>query len=162
LKKFLILIDISLQHIAVAEERFIILRAVTLNVELLICKMLTLNVDLLICNASNADLGAVYKRRSQSGGEEYLSTCPVRTFCGKEKGLLQMRAFALFDKKKLRVRTNKWGLSQCGHFANKRGGCQFFTRLFWTAPKHCISDLLHLIENIFTLTPALTLTLTVT
>jgi len=38
------------------------------------------------------ELGVVHKGRAQSGGRE----CPVRIFCGRGGGRIQMRTSALF------------------------------------------------------------------
>jgi len=68
----------------------------------------------------------------------------VRTFFEQRAGSSNVDV-RTFWHKKLRIFQNLWcvrtdkGLSQCGHFAYKRGGGQFFAilcgRLFWTAPK---------------------------
>jgi len=88
-------------------------------------------------NPQKNQLGVIYKTAVRVEGG-----CPVRT-----KGVLQMRTSALFgvincgffEIYGVSARSRgKVGLSQCGHFADKEGGGQFFAilceRLLWTAP----------------------------
>jgi len=103
-------------------------------------------------------LGAVHKRRSQSGEKGVVVQC--RHFADKEEGVLQMRTSALFGAKNLDFskfllcshEQEGRGLSQCGYFADKEGGGQFFAilcgRLFWTAPySKCVCSLKSFVAN---------------